>query len=62
MFLREHKQSQSASSQGVVIHGPRVGQNVPALVHHHPAKEAQYSHPGAHQPQYNTTMFTLNLS
>lgn len=42
MFLRKDKQSQSASSQGVVIHSTWVGQNLPALIHHHPEMETQH--------------------
>lgn len=36
MFLGEDEQAESTSGQGVIVHGPRVRQDVPALVHHHP--------------------------
>lgn len=41
VFLGEDKQAQPASSQGVIVDATRVGQDLPALVHHHPARDAQ---------------------
>lgn len=37
VLLREDEQSQPASCQSVVIHCPWVGQNLSALINHHPA-------------------------
>lgn len=41
VFLGEDKQAQPAAGQGVVVDGARVGQDLPALVHHHPARDEQ---------------------
>lgn len=41
VLLGEDKQAQPASGQGVIVNGTRVGQDLPALVHHHPARDAQ---------------------
>lgn len=41
VFLGEDKQAQPASGQGVIVDCARVGQDLPALVHHHPARDAQ---------------------
>lgn len=41
VLLGEDKQAQPAACQGVVVDGARVGQDLPALVHHHPARDAQ---------------------
>lgn len=54
VFLREDKQSQSASSQGVVVHRPRVGHDLPALVHHHPAEG---KHRTVNTDQWETFVF-----
>lgn len=43
VFLGEDKQAQPAAGQGVVVDGARVGQDLPALVHHHPAIETNNS-------------------
>lgn len=54
LLLREDKQSQSASSQRVVVHSPRVWQNLPALVYHHPAVETQQQSPMNHTCRHGT--------
>lgn len=46
VFLGEDKQAQPAPSQGVIVDGARVGQDLPALVHHHPATDAQQAGEG----------------
>lgn len=41
VFLGEDKQAQPASCQGVIVDGARVGKDLPALVHQHPARGEQ---------------------